>query len=131
MTQPVNRRPPPELPQAADIPWVQARRAIFEHLRWQRANYSGVPGGFGEDTDPSTIEADTTASPGTESLGWAAVDHEHAVSTDPPGAITLGVTASEGSSTALARADHRHDTVQLEADIRALIEEEAYLSWVM
>lgn len=125
-----NRRFPPPLPQSADLPWEQARRAIFEALRWARDAASGIPGGF-QEQDPSTIEPDAAADAGTESSGWAAADHEHAIATAQPLALSLGVSGSEGDDTSFARSDHVHDTNTLRSEIIALIEEEAYLSWVM
>lgn len=88
--------------------------------------------------DPQTIEAGDAADPGTFQTGWSAGDHVHPVNTSAPVDITLGAVAAEGTSKALARADHVHGTVALEAEIDAKIaaatsnaEDAEYLAWVM
>ncbi len=74
-------------------------------LDLQHAQADGVPAGAGT-TTPSTVQADDTGDVGTESLGWAPIDHEHAVETGS--ATGLANANAEGSGTALARANHTH-----------------------
>lgn len=65
----------------------------------------GLPAGF-KNTTPEVVDADGVDTPGLESAGWAAADHDHDISTGT--AIGLGNASSEGSSAALARASHVH-----------------------
>lgn len=67
--------------------------------------HGGIPAGFNEET-PTRVEADVSADPGTETAGWAAADHQHDVAVESAGG--LGNANAEGSSNALARADHVH-----------------------
>jgi hypothetical protein len=107
VTQRANRRPPTEqIPQGlSSLPWEQARGPIHRLFLWMIDNYSGIPGGF-FGTDPTTIEPDDAADPGTESEGWAAADHTHAIAAGTPS--TLGNTNTEGSASSFARSDHIH-----------------------
>lgn len=66
---------------------------------------NGVPAGF-KNTPASTIQAGVAAAAGTETSGWAAADHTHEVETAP--GTDLANANAEGSSTSLARADHKH-----------------------
>lgn len=76
---------------------------------------NGLPAGF-NDVDPTQIQAGVAADPGEEGDGWAAASHVHDIYTAAPGPITFGTTAAEGTSAALARSDHRHDTTGLTFD---------------
>lgn len=91
---------------------------------------AGIPAGFNAIV-ASVIQAGVSSDSGSESSGWAAADHAHGILTAAPADISLGASASEGTSPALARADHVHGTIALQSEILALIEEESYLSWVM
>lgn len=76
--------------------------------------FGGIPAGFNE-VVPEDISADDTGSAGSESSGWAAADHQHAILTDT--AVDLEDSNSEGTSASLSRADHTHKRsvrVQLE-----------------
>jgi hypothetical protein len=68
-----------------------------------QASDNGLPPGFGNLT-PQTVEAGDTGSTGTQTDGWAAARHEHPVRTGAPTNPT-GAAASEGTGTALMRAD--------------------------
>lgn len=59
--------------------------------------------------DPTTIQAGVAASPGTTATAepLAKDDHVHPVLTGTP--VSVGTANSEGTSTALTRADHVHD----------------------
>lgn len=63
----------------------------------------GIPGGF-LDTVATTIRAGVAATAGSVLASWAAADHTHDVETAAPSNAT-GVAASEGTGTALMRAD--------------------------
>lgn len=65
----------------------------------------GIPAGFNSVT-PSTIQAGVSSDPGTEAAGWMAADAVHDVLTAP--ATDLANANAEGTSNALARADHKH-----------------------
>jgi len=74
------------------------------------ANADSAPG------DPTTVRAGISASPGTTHIAVpkALEDHIHPVETAEPYALsTVGGASSEGTSTALARADHIHDSTSL------------------
>src|SRR5574341_447739 len=95
-----------------DVP-VMARRAWEdvgpELERFLRKLYdsetNGIPAGF-NNVNPTNVQAGTTGTPGTEASGWAAANHQHPVLT---GAGTnLANANAEGTSSALARADHKH-----------------------
>lgn len=63
----------------------------------------GTPGGF-LDTAATAIRAGIAAAAGSVLTSWAAADHVHSVETAAP-ANPTGKTASEGTGTALMRAD--------------------------
>ncbi len=63
----------------------------------------GIPGGF-LDTVATAIRAGVASTAGTVAASWAAADHIHNPETAAPSNPT-GVTPSEGSGTALMRAD--------------------------
>jgi hypothetical protein len=86
----------------------------------------GLPAGNAT-TPPSTVKAGVPSSVGLPEVGWSPGSHVHAVLTAAPGAITLGTAAAEGSSQALARSDHVHDTILLQSQI----EDDAFLAWIM
>jgi hypothetical protein len=65
----------------------------------------GLPAGF-KNTTPETVDADGVDSPGVESSGWAAANHDHDISTGV--AVGLGNASAEGVSAELARASHVH-----------------------
>lgn len=67
------------------------------------SNDNGIPPGF-YDTTPTEVTADSPGDPGLETAGWAAADHDHPVNTAAPTNPT-GAAASEGSGSALMRAD--------------------------
>lgn len=99
----VSRRQPPNIGNLLDLHPREAMRQIEVFIKWARNFYDSIPGGFLE-SDPTTINAGDSADPGTETASWAAADHEHAVETGAPSHPT-GTAASEGSGTALMRAD--------------------------
>jgi len=65
----------------------------------------GLPAGF-KNTTPIQVDADGVSSPGLESAGWAAADHDHDIATGT--AVGLGNASAEGVSSELARASHVH-----------------------
>jgi hypothetical protein len=67
----------------------------------------GIPSGF-SDVNPSTIVAGAAADPGVETDGWASAEHVHPISTGSAVDISEVFVSSEGTSTALARANHIH-----------------------
>lgn len=66
-----------------------------------------IPGGFNS-TTPTTIDGTTPATPGSESEGWAAADHGHALDiSGTPGAVTLAASA-QGSGPGVSLSSHTH-----------------------
>ena len=99
------RRPTGFRPQVINQPWgypVQRELQDWIDSQWA-SDADGIPAGF-EDVTPTTVEADVTSDPGTESEGWAAADHSHGVTTGAPTNPT-GTAAAEGTGAALMRAD--------------------------
>lgn len=78
-------------------------RELYEFLRKLYEETLGIPGGF-IGTIATTIQAGVAAAAGALLSGWAAADHTHAVETTTPPNPT-GPVASEGTGTALMRAD--------------------------
>jgi hypothetical protein len=100
------RQPPPDAPDAiASQDWNTARYPVSRWLRWAKAYFSSIPGGFGALT-PTTIEPDATGDPGQENQSWAAANHTHAIATDV--AAPLGGAETEGTATSFSRSDHVH-----------------------
>jgi len=96
--------------------WEDVNSQLEDFLRrlWD-SEADGVPAGFNE-VVPQTVEAASgtgIGDPGTEGQGWAAADHDHVASTGTPAALQPTSTNDEGADTALARADHTHDTSAL------------------
>lgn len=101
---PQGRRAPGYIPRFAGREWDSLTGSLLDDaLRRLQDNYSGVPGGFFGIT-PSTIQAGVTADSRTEVEGWAAADHVHDAETATP-VHAVGPVASEGTGTALMRAD--------------------------
>jgi len=80
----------------------------------------GIPAGF-TDTDPETLAAGSTPDPGTEGTGWAAADHAHPLLTAPASGADPDAASSEGSGSAVARADHGHSMALVMADVLSKI----------
>lgn len=104
------------VPRLTRRPWEDVASQLEDFLRrlWD-SEADGIPAGFG-DVVPQTVEAATgtvTGSPGTENQGWAAADHDHVASTGSAVALDPSSVNGEGVSSALARADHTHDTSAL------------------
>jgi hypothetical protein len=57
--------------------------------------------------NPTTIEPDDAAAPGT-ALAASRADHQHAIDADAAANLAAGDTPAEGASTSFARADHQH-----------------------
>lgn len=86
--------------------WEDVAQELEEYLRKLLYQITGgIPAGFNNVT-PTNINANDVGSPGTEGSGWAAADHTHDVDTDT--AVGLANANAEGTSGALARADHTH-----------------------
>ena len=102
-------------------PWNEVSKPLYEFLRklWG-SEAGGIPPGATEDT-PTDIEAGDTGDVGDPESGWAAGDHTHGVSTSTASALEPDSTSTEGSGTALARADHTHDMSKVMADVMSKI----------
>jgi len=101
-----SRRLPPRPPRLVGRPYNDSVRALQEWLeKLIDAVAEGIPGGFSSVT-PTTITPDAPGTPGTESSGWVAADHEHPIATDTT--VALGSAASEGTATSFSRSDHVH-----------------------
>jgi len=101
-----SRRLPPRPPRVVGRPWNDVTRELQAWLeKLIDAVAEGVPGGF-SNSNPSTILPDSTGTPGTESSGWVAANHVHAIATDIT--VALGTAAAEGTSTSFSRSDHVH-----------------------
>lgn len=113
------RRYPFPVPGLAGRPWPDVASQLQDYLRrLHDSEADGVPPGF-NDRIPEPVEAGIgtgLGDPGTESLGWAAADHDHVATTGVPVALTAASTNDEGTDTALARADHTHDVSALSED---------------
>lgn len=66
--------------------------------------------GYGLDAAVTSIEAGNAVNAGASDLA-ARSDHQHGVSTAPPGSIQADDVASEGVASTLARSDHVHEIV--------------------
>jgi len=102
-------------------PWNEVSRPLYEYLRKLWASEAdGIPAGASIDT-PTSIDAGDTGSVGDPNSGWAAGDHEHAVTTASASALEPDSTSAEGSSAGLARADHSHDMSKVMADVMSKV----------
>ena len=95
-----------------------------ELQEWLKKNWDqvsgGIPPGFNNLT-PISVTVGGTASAGNESAGWMAADAILSVPVDDPVAIQLGQSLLQGAKLAVARADHRGDTITLSGQVRALV----------
>jgi hypothetical protein len=100
------RQPPSEDPTTvANQDWNGSRLTVAKWLKWAKAYFSSIPGGWGNLT-PTTITPDATGAAGDENKSWAASNHTHAIATDT--AAPLGGAESEGTATSFSRSDHIH-----------------------
>lgn len=100
------------LPKFAGKAWEDVSHQLDDLLRklWDSES-NGVPSGF-KDLVPSTVEASSGSGlgdPGDLITGWAASNHDHIASTATPVSLNPSSVNTEGTSNALARADHQHD----------------------
>jgi hypothetical protein len=65
----------------------------------------GIPAGAST-ANPSSIEPNAVADPGSYTSGWAPADHVHAIATGV--ASGLADANAEGSATSFSRSDHQH-----------------------
>lgn len=96
------------VPILVDREWRDVSRDLQQMLEKLSACISNTSFAFFSNTSPEIIEAGVDASPGTETFGVAAADHIHDVLTDTP--VAVGISNAEGTSNALARADHIHSS---------------------
>jgi len=78
----------------------------------------GLPAGF-KGIVPLEVQAGIIGDAGEESAGWASSTHEHAARTAAPTYLGL-YDALEGTSSALARADHIHPHLHLDDDLEVM-----------
>jgi hypothetical protein len=100
----LGRRFLPPAPRLTRRAWEDVAPELEHFLRALWGGDLGIPGGFAG-TTPGVVEVGG-ADAGTLAAGWAAADHDHDVTVDIVGG--LGDVNSEGTSVALARADHVH-----------------------
>lgn len=122
------RRFSSKIPRLSGRAWEGVARELEEFLRrLADSSNSGIPSGFGGSGGTGggstlgsgaveDVYAGATPSAGTETMGWAAVDHQHNALTAAAVALTPSSVNSEGTGQPLARADHTHDTSALAAD---------------
>lgn len=95
-----------KIPRLVGRPWNDVVRELENWFRKLTDSVTeGIPGGYSNAT-PDVVQAGVAGDPGLENEGWASAGHNHAVETAT--AVGLGNTSSEGSGTALARAQHVH-----------------------
>lgn len=75
----IGRRHIDDPPVLAKRPWEDVAPELYWWLRklWD-AEADGIPSGFNS-VDPTGIDLSDSGTPGTETEGWAAADHEHSV----------------------------------------------------
>jgi hypothetical protein len=104
MTATSRRQPPTENPDTiANQSWEAARYPISRWLKWAKAYFSSIPGGFSS-TTPTTVTIGGTASAGTEAASWMAADAQLVVAAATPSNPT-GPAALPGSATTGLRSD--------------------------
>jgi hypothetical protein len=109
---------PPRIVGRLPFRYAQELQEFLEQL-FHKA-MGGIPAGF-NDVAPVDVMAGIAADAGTELTGWAAADHVHAILTDDALALTPVSVNTEGSSPALARADHTHDMSRVMADVMSKV----------
>jgi hypothetical protein len=115
------------IPRLTRRAWEDVAQQLEDYLRkLGESAADGIPPGFNnllpQNVTGSTGGADL-GDPGLENDGWASASHRHIAETGIAHALTPTSVNAEGSSPALARADHDHDTSALvdEAMIFAII----------
>lgn len=70
---------------------------------------------------PTQVQAGVDAETGLPSVGWSTGLHQHSVLTAAAEELTPISTNTEGTSAALARADHTHDMSRVMADVMSKV----------